>query len=128
MLACPRDYSACHCRLHISLGYGVPPPSQLCSKDFALTTCATLGSHRQHQPVLPVRPRHESVLENNRYRFYCDRTVLTDRTLPSNRPDIVFVNKTQKRTFRLTSLSQIPTTSKKQFIRSWRSTRYGPGS
>lgn len=41
----------------------------------------------------------DNVLENENFRLYWDRTVLTDRTMPSNRPDIILVNKIQKKTF-----------------------------
>ena len=41
----------------------------------------------------------DSVLENENHRLYWDRTVLTDRTIPANRPDIIWVDKNKKTTF-----------------------------
>lgn len=41
----------------------------------------------------------QSVLENDGYRLYYDRTILTDRTVEHNRPDIVLVRKQDKTTW-----------------------------
>jgi hypothetical protein len=40
----------------------------------------------------------EAVLENNEYRLYWDRTVLTDQPMQHNRPDIIVVDKAAKKT------------------------------
>lgn len=37
-----------------------------------------------------------SVLENDNYKIYWDRTIITDRTIPHNVPDIVLQNKADK--------------------------------
>ena len=39
-----------------------------------------------------------AVLENNSYRLYWDRSVITDRTISANRPDIVLTDKSKKHT------------------------------
>lgn len=41
----------------------------------------------------------ENILENDTARLYWDRTVLTDKAIPSNRPDIILQNKTERKTF-----------------------------
>jgi hypothetical protein len=38
----------------------------------------------------------EPVLENNECRLYWDRSIVTDKTIPSNRPDVVFVLKKER--------------------------------
>ena len=40
-----------------------------------------------------------SVLENENLQLYWDRSILTDKTMPFNRPDINFMNKKTKNTF-----------------------------
>jgi len=40
-----------------------------------------------------------SVLENENFRLYWNRSILTDKTIPFNRPDITFMNKKTKNTF-----------------------------
>jgi len=37
-----------------------------------------------------------NVLENENFKLYWNRSVLTDKTIPFNRPDITFVNKRTK--------------------------------
>ena len=41
----------------------------------------------------------ETVLENENFKLYWNRSVLTDKTLSFNRPDITFTNKKTKNTF-----------------------------
>ena len=41
----------------------------------------------------------DPVRENETHKLYWDRSVLTDRPIVSNRPDLILVNKLQKRTF-----------------------------
>lgn len=41
----------------------------------------------------------EAVTENDRYKIYWDREIVTDLYIPSNRPDIVFVDKESRQTF-----------------------------
>jgi hypothetical protein len=38
-------------------------------------------------------------LENENFKLYWNRSIITDKTIPSNRPDITFMNKTTKNTF-----------------------------
>ena len=40
-----------------------------------------------------------NVLENENVKLYWNRSILTDKTLPFNRPDITFMNKKTKHTF-----------------------------
>jgi len=39
------------------------------------------------------------VLENENFKLYWNRSILTDKTIPFNRPDITFMNKKTKNTF-----------------------------
>jgi hypothetical protein len=41
----------------------------------------------------------ESCLENDNYKLYFDRTVLTDIHIKYNRPDIIILNKQQKQAY-----------------------------
>jgi hypothetical protein len=40
-----------------------------------------------------------NVLENENIKLYWNRSIITDKTIPSNRPDITLMNKTTKNTF-----------------------------
>ena len=40
-----------------------------------------------------------NVLENEYFKLYWNRSILTDKTIPSNRPDITFMDKKTKNTF-----------------------------
>jgi len=40
-----------------------------------------------------------NVLENENFKLYWNRSMLTDKTIPFNRPDITFMNKKTKNTF-----------------------------
>jgi hypothetical protein len=40
-----------------------------------------------------------NVLENDNFKLYWNRSILTDKTIPFNRPDITFINKKTKNTF-----------------------------
>ena len=40
-----------------------------------------------------------NVLENENFKLYWNRIILTDNTIPFNRPDITFMNKTTKNNF-----------------------------
>jgi hypothetical protein len=52
-----------------------------------------------------TQPHHiykpESCLENDNYKSYFDRTVLTDIPIQHNRPDIIILNKQQKQAYLL---------------------------
>lgn len=50
-----------------------------------------------HTPYYKYIP--ENVIENDQYKLYYDRTILTDRTVHNNRPDITFVDKQNRQTF-----------------------------
>jgi hypothetical protein len=49
------------------------------------------------QPHYIYKP--ESCLENDNYKLYFDRTVLTDIHIQHNRPDIIILNKQQKQAY-----------------------------
>jgi hypothetical protein len=51
------------------------------------------------QPHYIYKP--ESCLENDNYKLYFDRTVLTDIHIEHNRPDIIILNKQQKQAYLL---------------------------
>jgi hypothetical protein len=40
-----------------------------------------------------------NVLENDNFKLYWNRSIITDKTIPSNRPDITLTNKKTKNTF-----------------------------
>jgi len=40
-----------------------------------------------------------NVLENENFKLYWNRSMLTDKKMPFNRPDITFMNKKTKNTF-----------------------------
>jgi hypothetical protein len=40
-----------------------------------------------------------NVLENDNFKLYWNRSILTDKTIPFNQPDITFINKKTKNTF-----------------------------
>jgi hypothetical protein len=40
-----------------------------------------------------------NVLQNENFKLYWNRSILTDKTIPFNRPDITFMNKKTKSTF-----------------------------
>jgi hypothetical protein len=40
-----------------------------------------------------------NVLENDNFKLYWNRSIITDKTIPSNRPDISFMNEKTKSTF-----------------------------
>jgi hypothetical protein len=47
--------------------------------------------------IIKYTPANE--LENDNLKLYWNRSIITDKTIPSNRPDITFMNKTTKNTF-----------------------------
>jgi hypothetical protein len=55
------------------------------------------------QPHYIYKP--ESCLENDNYKLYFDRTVLTDIHIKHNRPDIIILNKQQKQAYLLDKYS-----------------------
>jgi hypothetical protein len=54
---------------------------------------------KDRQPHYIYKP--ESCLENDNYKLYFDRTVLTDIHIQHNRPDIIILNKQQKQAYLL---------------------------
>jgi hypothetical protein len=52
---------------------------------------------RDTQPHYIYKP--ESCLENDNYKLYFDRTILTDIHIQHNRPDIIILNKQQKQAY-----------------------------
>jgi hypothetical protein len=55
------------------------------------------------QPHYIYKP--ECCLENDNYKLYFDRTVLTDNHIQHNRPDIIILNKQQKQAYLLDKYS-----------------------
>lgn len=57
----------------------------------------------QHKLIPSAPPYYEytpaAILENEDYRMYWDRSVITDRKILANRPDIIVTYKTQKQTY-----------------------------
>ncbi|CAG9834848.1 unnamed protein product [Diabrotica balteata] len=49
-----------------------------------------------HLPCYQYVP--ESILENDNYKLYWNRTVLTDQTVAHNRPDLILVNQLKRQT------------------------------
>jgi hypothetical protein len=41
----------------------------------------------------------DNVLENENFKLYWNCSILTDKTIPFNRPDITFMNKKQRTPF-----------------------------
>jgi len=40
-----------------------------------------------------------NVLENDNFKLYWNGSIITDKTIPSNRPDVTFMNEKSKNTF-----------------------------
>jgi hypothetical protein len=53
--------------------------------------CITVNNNNNNTP--------ESCLENDSYKLYFDRTILTDIHIKHNRPDIIILNKQQKQAY-----------------------------
>jgi len=53
-----------------------------------------IDDRSQHYKYTPA-----SVLENENFKLYWNRSILTDKTISFNRPDITFMNKKTKKTF-----------------------------
>jgi len=51
-----------------------------------------------------------NVLENENFKLHWKRSILTDKTVPFNRPDITFMNKKTKNTFTLLIDIAVPNT------------------
>jgi hypothetical protein len=45
------------------------------------------------------RYKPANVLENDNFKLYCNRSIIMDKTIPFNRPDITLMNKKTKNTF-----------------------------
>jgi hypothetical protein len=58
-----------------------------------------INNIKDTQPHYIYKP--ESCLENDNYKLYFDRTVLTDIHIQHNRPDIIILNKQQKQAYLL---------------------------
>jgi hypothetical protein len=41
----------------------------------------------------------DTILENERYKLYWDRTIITDKTVSDNRPDITLTDEVKKKPF-----------------------------
>jgi hypothetical protein len=71
------------------------------------------------------------VLENDNFKLYWNRSIITYKTVPSNRPDITLTNKKTKNTFLIDiaipnaqNLAKIITKNKRN-AKNWR-TKYVP--
>jgi hypothetical protein len=51
------------------------------------------------EKVLTFKYEPDAVLENTRYRIMWDRSVVTDKTIPANRPDIIMTDGVNKHTY-----------------------------
>jgi hypothetical protein len=52
---------------------------------------------KENFPTFKYEP--DAVLENTRYRIMWDRSVITDKTIPANRPDIIATDHVNKYTY-----------------------------
>ena len=57
----------------------------------------TLGLANITNPYYKYTP--QTVIENKDFKIYWDNPILTDKTIVANRPDIVLIDKTNKKTF-----------------------------
>ena len=61
------------------------------------------GLAHNHKLIDSVTPYYqynpEAVLENENHRLYWDRSIITDKTIPANRPDIVWIDKVKQETW-----------------------------
>jgi hypothetical protein len=55
------------------------------------------NNNNNNSPYYKYTPAN--VLENDDFKLYWNRSVLTDKTIPFNRPDITFMNKRTKNAF-----------------------------
>jgi hypothetical protein len=49
--------------------------------------------------ITSIQYTPHTILENERYKLYWDRTIITDRTVSDNRPDVILTDKVKKKTF-----------------------------
>jgi hypothetical protein len=68
-------------------------------KLFYMNLAVKFNLLKNTQPHYSYKP--ESCLENDNYKLYFDRTVLTDIHIKHNRPDIIILNKLQKQAYLL---------------------------
>jgi hypothetical protein len=66
------------------------------------------------QPHYSYTP--ESCLENDSYKLYFDRTILTDIHIKHNRPDIIILNKQQKQAYLLDNITQTYNTKINKYL------------
>jgi hypothetical protein len=62
-----------------------------------LAEAAELIEDKSPSPYYKYTPA--TVLENDNFKLYWNRSIITDKTISSNRPDITFMNKKTKNTF-----------------------------
>ena len=51
-----------------------------------------------------------NVPENDNFKLYWNRSIITDKTIPANRPDITFTNKRTKTTYLIDTSIAVPNT------------------
>jgi hypothetical protein len=69
------------------------------AKIIHMNLAAKFNLLKDTQPHYIYKP--ESCLDNDNYKLYFDRTVLTDIHIQHNRPDIIILNKQQKQAYLL---------------------------
>jgi len=57
------------------------------------------GLTEEKNPYYKYTPAN--VLENDNVKLYWNHSILTEKTIPFNRPDIIFMNKKIKNTFQI---------------------------
>jgi hypothetical protein len=71
----------------------------ICAKIIHMNLAVKFNLLKDTQPHYSYKP--ESCLENDNYKLYFDRTVLTDIHIQHNRPDIIILNKQEKQAYLL---------------------------
>jgi hypothetical protein len=56
--------------------------------------CGLIETNTPYYKYTPL-----TILENERYKLYWDRTIITDTTVSDNRPDITLIDKVKKKPF-----------------------------
>jgi hypothetical protein len=98
-------------------------PAHYCSM-WAISTYWVYKKTRWHSESPYYKYTPANVLENENFKLYWNRRIITDKTIPSNWPDITFMNKTTKNTFLIDiavpnthNLAKIITTEKQEKYR-----------
>lgn len=65
-----------------------------------------------HTPYYKLKP--DSVIENENYKLYWNREIITDVHIPHNKPDMVLVNKQTKQTYIIDMAIPLPTNTQRK--------------